>query len=60
MFDETYPDPVRVVTVGVPVDDLVKDPNSPRGETRETEQTLILNSSSSVLDIGILTRYYEL
>ncbi|KAI4497616.1 hypothetical protein M0802_007386 [Mischocyttarus mexicanus] len=26
MFEETYPDPVRIVSVGIPVDDLEKDP----------------------------------
>lgn len=28
MFDEAYPDPVRVVSVGEPVEDLEKNPDS--------------------------------
>ncbi|XP_039280952.1 alanine--tRNA ligase, cytoplasmic [Nilaparvata lugens] len=37
MFDETYPDPVRVVAIGVPIDELVADPNSGRGLTTSVE-----------------------
>lgn len=31
MFDEHYPDPVRVVSVGIPVEDLEKNPDQPAG-----------------------------
>lgn len=37
MFDEHYPDPVRIVSVGVPVEDLVKDPKGPLGMTGPVE-----------------------
>lgn len=31
MFDEHYPDPVRVVSVGISVDELLKNPEGPSG-----------------------------
>lgn len=37
VFDETYPDPVRVVAVGVPVETLETDPNSPLGSQTSVE-----------------------
>jgi len=37
VFDETYPDPVRVVTVGVPVQTLEADPSSPEGSNTSVE-----------------------
>ncbi|XP_074644189.1 alanine--tRNA ligase, cytoplasmic-like isoform X2 [Tubulanus polymorphus] len=37
VFDETYPDPVRVVSIGIPVDQLTSDPTGPLGHTTSIE-----------------------
>lgn len=37
VFDETYPDPVRVVSVGKPIEDLIADPNGPAGTEYSVE-----------------------
>ncbi|XP_068022711.1 alanine--tRNA ligase, cytoplasmic [Melanerpes formicivorus] len=37
VFDETYPDPVRVVSLGVPVEELLADPSGPAGATTSVE-----------------------
>lgn len=37
VFDETYPDPVRVVSIGIPVEDLVADPLGPGGAITSVE-----------------------
>ena len=37
MFDETYPDPVRVVSVGIDVEKLVADPTAPAGSLTSVE-----------------------
>ncbi|XP_061532237.1 alanine--tRNA ligase, cytoplasmic [Phycodurus eques] len=37
VFDETYPDPVRVVSVGVPVQDLLDDPDGAAGSLTSIE-----------------------
>ncbi|MEQ2166128.1 Alanine--tRNA ligase, cytoplasmic, partial [Goodea atripinnis] len=37
VFDETYPDPVRVVSIGIPVQELLNDPNSPAGSLTSIE-----------------------
>lgn len=37
VFDEVYPDPVRVLSFGVPVEELTKDPESGLGENTSVE-----------------------
>ncbi|XP_036202094.1 alanine--tRNA ligase, cytoplasmic isoform X3 [Myotis myotis] len=37
VFDETYPDPVRVVSIGVPVSKLLDDPSGPAGSLTSVE-----------------------
>ncbi|RWS11029.1 alanine--tRNA ligase: cytoplasmic-like protein, partial [Dinothrombium tinctorium] len=37
VFDETYPDPVRVVSIGIPVEDLLSDPDGPGGLSTSVE-----------------------
>lgn len=37
MFDETYPDPVRVVSIGVPIEDLLADPTGQHGLKNSVE-----------------------
>jgi alanyl-tRNA synthetase len=37
VFGETYPDPVRVISVGTPVQDLVKDPSNPKWKASSIE-----------------------
>lgn len=37
VFGEVYPDPVRVVSVGIPVETLEKDPQSPAGNETSIE-----------------------
>ncbi|NXT39206.1 SYAC protein, partial [Pelecanoides urinatrix] len=37
VFDETYPDPVRVVSIGIPVEELLADPAGPAGSITSIE-----------------------
>ena len=37
IFDEVYPDPVRVVSVGIPVEELTSDPMGPGGSLTSIE-----------------------
>nr|XP_023020343.1 alanine--tRNA ligase, cytoplasmic [Leptinotarsa decemlineata] len=37
VFEETYPDPVRIVSVGIPVEELERDPFSPAGDGTSIE-----------------------
>ena len=37
IFDEVYPDPVRVVSIGIPIDELTDDPMGPGGSLTSIE-----------------------
>ena len=56
VFGETYPDPVRVVSVGVPVDDLLKNVKDPkwRGVSVEFCGGTHVENTSEIKDLIIL------
>ncbi|XP_070574110.1 alanine--tRNA ligase, cytoplasmic-like [Ptychodera flava] len=37
VFDEVYPDPVRVISIGIPVEDMESDPSGPAGSKTSVE-----------------------
>lgn len=54
MFGETYPDPVRVVSVGPKIDDLLTDKKTPWGMQNSVEfcgGTHVANSKDSLGDM---------
>ncbi|KAF6214500.1 hypothetical protein GE061_009243 [Apolygus lucorum] len=57
MFSENYPDPVRVVSVGAPIDKLISDPDSPEGLQTSVEFCggTHLHQSSHIGDFVITT-----
>lgn len=57
VFDEVYPDPVRVISFGIPVDELEKNPNGEAGEKTSIEFCggTHLQQSGHILDFVITT-----